>query len=92
MNIVEFKEPKTDVVIRNLYVRDADKYEHYNLYVNDEHIGRLEKSDIRLFIEVLDYNDIECTELLINGVRFGNLKYKKQKDLINYLDYKIHHE
>jgi len=91
MNIVEFKEPKTDTIIRNLYVRDADKYEHYNLYVNDEHIGRLEKSDIRLFIEVLDYNDIGCTELLLNGVRFGNIGLDKQKVLINYLHNKIHH-
>ena len=90
MNITEFKVPKTDNEIKSLYLKPADKHEHYLLYINDNLEGKLEKSDIRHFIEVLDSNTLETTELLLNGTRIGCIEFLKQKELIQYLDNKIH--
>lgn len=91
MNVIEFKEPKTDNVINNVCLRDSEKFEHYYLFINDEKVGRLEKSDIRHFIEIIDSNYEERTEMFLNGSSFGNISSDKQKQLIKHLDGKIHH-
>ena len=90
MNITEFAVPKTNNVINSLYLKPAEKHEHYLLYINDNLEGKLEKSDIRHFIEVLDSNSIETNELLLNGTRVGCIDFNMQKELIKYLDNKIH--
>lgn len=92
MNVVELKPSKLTNKINSIDLYLAQKYEEWEIHLNDEkQSGTFEKSDIRLWIECLDYNDIDTPELLLNGTRVGYIDNKDIKPLIHKLDDLVHH-
>ena len=92
MQVVELKESELKEQIVKVDFKPALKFEEWEIYLNDEkQSGTFEKSDLRLFIECLDFNGIDTPELLLNGARVGYIDNDSIKALIHKLDNLIHH-
>lgn len=94
MNIIEFKNPHhiVDKEFAKLEINPVDKPDHYSLKINGElQATLLERSDVRMFIELMEYEDRPVVDLLINGAKLGYFSLAKKNQFIQALDNLIHH-
>lgn len=90
-NKIEITIPKSSNKIESFRIEKSDTLDHFKMFLNNLLVGVFERSDLREFIELLDYTNLAEAELLLNGARMGCINLLDKSKMVVDIDNIIHH-